>query len=675
MNEATSITPQPLAATEKVARSPIGIERRSTSQRNDQSKTKTLANAQPERRSHRRELEVLWGFMRPQLPLTLQAVGCGALRVGTRLLPSLVALLIFDYVLTRQSLTLAGFTFSPSTLLVLAGGIVVFSLGLDMPLVYLQRLLSERAGQQTIYQMRRASFEKLQRLPASFFQVRSGGKMIMRFIGDMSAVLWLAGRGLVDSLIDAATLAVVLTVFFWLNPLLAAASLLGVPLFLYALRLETHPLREEARSVRKLRSALAGNLQEQFLNATTMRRLADRDKTLADFDGTNVNLRDGLIGLARRGGKLESFATVASTSMSAIILLFGAWLFMHGGGTTGVLAAFFFLSARVLPIFRRLARFNQRYTRALVGLERVVVLLDTEETASQATDVLQPTRTPLEIPEGLIEAREVSFQHTEKRGLVFENLSLQCLPGQLTAIIGAGGSGKSTLAGLLAGHLKPERGGVFVDGQNVSECEPMSLGHALMLIEEDAALFADSLFNNICYGWDWRAEGLNNSRRNQRIREAAQIVGLDGFIESLPKRLKTKAGQRGMRLSGQQRMGIALMRALVRRPALVVIDGAEEIVNQEMIERLRGLLNESDPAKRFLKGIVILGSDPLLGLAADRVAVIEGGRIVECDTVTALHEQADSAFQRLISWRLSRFATLPKLEEAPHSLFKPLNPF
>ncbi|MCA1628754.1 MAG: ABC transporter ATP-binding protein/permease, partial [Acidobacteria bacterium] len=333
-------------------------------------------------------------------------------------------------------------------------------------------------------------------------------------------------------------------------------------------------------------------------------RLADRDKTLADFDATNASLRDGLIALARRGGKLESFATVASASMSAIVLLFGAWLFLRGGGTTGGLAAFFFLSALILPIFRRLARSNQRYNRALIGLERVVVLLDAEETISPTEDARRPTLSPLEVRAGLIEAREVSFKHTEKRGLVFENLSLQCLPGQLTAIIGEGGSGKSTLAALLAGHLKPEQGGVFVDGQNVSECDPVTLGHTLMLIEEDAELFADSLLNNICYGWDWRAEGLNNSRRNQRIREAAQIVGLDGFIESLPKRLKTKAGQRGMRLSGQQRMGIVLMRALVRHPALVVIDGAEEIVNQEMIERLRGLLNESDPAQHFLKGVV-----------------------------------------------------------------------
>ncbi|HXG83620.1 MAG TPA: ABC transporter ATP-binding protein [Pyrinomonadaceae bacterium] len=633
-----------------------------------------------ENRGHGKELAVLWEFMRPQFPLTLQAVLCGLFRTGARLLPSFAAIVVFDYVLKQRALTLAGYSLEATTALVLAGAVVAVALTLEMPLVYFQHLFSEKAGQQTIYTMRQASFEKLQRLPASFFQVRSGGKMILRFIGDMSAILWLAGRGLVDAITDALLLIVVLGILFWLDPLLAAVSLLAVPFFAFGLWMEARPLREEGRGVRRLRSSIAGDLQEQFLLATTTRRLADRDKTLADFDKTSINLRDGMIGLAKLGGKLEGFATVASASMGAIILVFGAWLILEGRNTTGSLAVFFYLGALVFPVFRRLAQFNEHYNRAVIGLERVVYLLEVkeplagEETATEGDS--SNVRPPLEVREGLIEAKGVTFRHTEKRGIVFENLSLVCPPGELTAIVAEDGAGKSTLASLLCGHLATEKGAVIVDGQNIAECDPATLGQTLVLVEEDSELFADNLLNNICYGWNRKAEKLKKAGRDRRVREVAEIVGLDEFIESLPQKYKTKAGQRGMRFSARQRMGIALMRALVRRPALIVIDGAEDFLKPETLGRLRGLLRESDPAKSFLKGIVILTADPLLALSADRVVVLEDGRVAECDTVEALRGKEDSAFYRLVAQRFVPEAASDELAgNISRRLIQRLKPF
>ena len=625
-----------------------------------------------ENRGHSKERAVLWEFMRPQFPLTLRAVLCGLFRTGARLLPSFAAVVVFDYVLKQRALTLAGYTFEAEIALVLAGAVVAVALALEMPLVYFQHLFSEKAGQQTIYTMRRSSFEKLQRLPASFFQVRSGGKMILRFIGDMTAILWLAGRGLVDAITDALLLIVVLGILFWLDPLLAAVSLLAVPFFAFALWMEAQPLREEGRCVRRLRSSIAGDLQEQFLLATTTRRLADREKTLANFDKTSINLRNGMIGLAKRGGKLEGFATVASTSMGAIILVFGAWLILEGRNTTGSLAVFFYLGALVFPVFRRLAQFNEHYNRAIIGLERVVYLLEVEEpfAEEQAAEGDSPNvRPPLEVREGRIEAKGVTFRHTEKRGIVFENLSLVCPPNNLTAIVAEGGAGKSTLASLLTGHLTPEKGAVIVDEQDINECDPTTLGHTLVLVEEDSELFADSLLNNICYGWNWKAEGLDKAGRDERINKVAEIIGLGEFIESLPQKYKTKAGQRGMRFSARQRMGIALMRALVRRPALVVIDGAEDFLKPETLGRLRGLLRETDPTKSFLKGIVILTADPLLALSADRVIVLEDGRVAECDTVEALRDKEDSAFHRHFA---QRFVPEAALEESSGNISRRL---
>jgi ABC-type multidrug transport system fused ATPase/permease subunit len=116
-------------------------------------------------------------------------------------------------------------------------------------------------------------------------------------------------------------------------------------------------------------------------------------------------------------------------------------------------------------------------------------------------------------------------------------------------------------------------------------------------------------------------------------------------------------------------MGIALMRALVRRPALVVIDGAEDFLKPETLGRLRGLLRETDPTKSFLKGIVILTADPLLALSADRVIVLEDGRVAECDTVEALRDKEDSAFHRHF---LQRFVPEAALEESSGNISRRL---
>ncbi len=625
-----------------------------------------------ENRGHRKELEVLWQFMRPQMPLTAKAVFCGVLRTVVILLPSFAAIIVFDYVLKQRVLTLGGYQLETQTELVLAALVIGAALLLAMPLVYYQHLFSEQAGQQTIYKMRQTSYEKLQRLPATFFQVRSGGKMILRFIGDMSAVLWLAGRGLVDALTDVFLIIVVLGILFWLNPLLAAFSLLAVPFFAFSLWFEARRMRDEGRNIRKLRSAIAGDLQEQFLMATTTRRLADKNRELADFDKINHSLRDGLIGLAKRVGKLEGFANVAATSMGAIILIFGAWLILEGRDTTGSLAVFFYLGALIFPVFRRLAQFNEHYNRAVIGMERIVYLLEVEESPSaksSAEDDSQIIRLPLEVRRGRIETKNITFRHTEKRGIVFKDLSLVCPPNSLTAIVAAGGAGKSTLASLLTGQLVAEAGEVKIDGQNIAECEPKSPGQKLVLVEEDSELFADNLRSNICYGWDWKTDGLKNAGRDERIRQAAEIVGLTDFIESLPQKYKTKAGQRGMRLSARQRRKIALMRALVRHPAIIVVDGAEDFLKPETLGRLRELLRETDDSKSFLKSFVILTADPLLALSADWIIVLENGRVAGCGTAEALKTEENSAFQKLIT---QRFVSETVSDKSPESISQDL---
>jgi ABC-type multidrug transport system fused ATPase/permease subunit len=602
----------------------------------------------PVKSSHRHELKILFGFMRPQKLLLLGAGLCGVFRVILQLLPSLLSLLIFDYAVNRKNLVIGEWQIEPDWLIGLAAGLVGLILGLKSLLVYFQRLLAEKAGQTTVYQMRKASYQKLQRLPVSFFQVRNGGKIILRFIGDMNSLLWLAGRGIVDLLVDFVTLLVVLGLMFWLNPLLTFASLFSFPFFLVALWKEGRFILEEGRLVRRMRAELAGNLQEQFNNISTAHSLGDKTKLLKDFEKINVGLRDGLVGLTRRGGKLDALAVVASSLMSGIILLLGAVLVLHGQLTVGELVAFYFLSGIIIPLFRQLARFNQRYNRALAGLERVVALLETEEPAPAKES------TPIAVPNGLIEVRDVSFAHTKKRGQIFEELSLRLEPCKLTAIIGDSGSGKSTLANLLAGRYQPDKGSICLDGQNLTEYSQNSLSKAVAVVEQASELFATSLLSNICYGWDWKKEGLTQQERDERIQNAISLVGFDGFVSGLHKGRKTKAGQRGLRFSNQQRARIALLRAIVRQPPVLIIDGAEGFCNPALLKHLRTLVEMAKYDKNhWLKNVIVLTTDPLQAACAHQIAVLKYGRVFEYGTVPTLVTQESGVFHRLVQTQLN----------------------
>lgn len=620
-----------------------------------------------EPRSHREEWQTLWRFLRPQRPLLIRIGLLGLVQIALRLLPSSGAVLIFDHVLKAQPLPLFGYLIAPDRVLWLTAGVLLGVLAVEMLLVYWQRLWAAQSGERTIHDLRQASFEKLQRLPLPYFQVRNGGKMILRFIGDMSAIGWLAEGGLVTVLIDGLTLALVFALFFWIEPLLAGAVSLVLPCFFWALWREIRPLQVERRAVRQARTDLAGALQEQFLNASATRRLADPDDLRKAFRALNRQVRDGNINLARRGGKLESIATVAAGLIGGGILLLGAWLARHGTLSAGELAAFYYLALLVLPIFGRLARFDQAYNQAMVGLERVVFLLNQDEGVAVYERALAELRPPLRVSHGLLQVRNLTFAHTAKRGLVFENLNLECLPGRITAVVGTIGAGKSSLALLLTGQLKPDAGAISIDAQNLNDCHPRSLRDQLALVEQDVEIFADSLLENICLGWDWRAAGLSKGERNQRVIELATQIDLADFIGTLHRGYKTKAGQRGVRFSAQQRAQIGLLRSLVRHPAILIIDGAEEVCTPTLLAQLRRLLQPTahNPTP-WLKTILLLTADPLVALAADTVAVLADKRIVESGAAQVLLAQPESAFSRLVQ-RHRHVALLMRQLPAPTS--------
>lgn len=599
-----------------------------------------------EERLHVEEWRVLWRFLKPRRRLLLYIGGLGVIHIVLRLLPSFGSVLVFDHALRGQPLSVGGYTILPGQTLWLTAVALIAMMGIEMLLIYWQRLLCAESGESTIRDLREASYEKLLRLPVPFFQIRNGGKMILRFIGDMSAVAWLAEGGLVLTLLDLATLVIVLVLFFWLEPILAVAALLVFPVFVWVLWYALHPLQAERRNVRKARLELAGHLQEQFLNAGAMRLLLKPDRLRKQFRRLNRQVHRGNVNLARRGGWLESISISVSSTMSGVILLFGAWLTLHNVLTVGELFAFYYLALLIFPIFRRLALFDQEYAQAMVGMERVVFLLNQKEITTSPNIESGEQRSPLYITEGRITVHNLDFAHTPKRGFVFRNLNLECPPASITTIVGPVGVGKSSLALLLAGQLAPSAGTICIDGQDILASALLLPENAIALVEQHVELFADTLLTNICMGWDWKKEGLSKPERNQRVEAMARLIGADQFLSSLPKGYRTQAGQRGVRLSPRQRAMVGMLRALVRQPSILLIDGAENFRTSELLATLRSLVRPPDAnlSPPWLKTVVLFTDDPLIAFASDNVIFFNHSGVVESGSPDSMVSNPDSAF-------------------------------
>lgn len=578
---------------------------------------------------HPKEWQLLIRMMIPQLPYTFAAIACGIVSVLLRLIPTLFTIVVFDYVLEGTILRVGAWSLQPGGILAIIGILWLVVLYVQSPAVYGQRLLSTIAGQNTVYRLRRLSYEKLQCLPDAFFQGRSSSKITLRFSSDASAVQWLAGRGGVDTIIDLLMVAAVTGLLFLINAPLTLICLFVLPFYLSELREQLHPLQEEARNLRRTRATIAGDLQEQFLNITTSRRLAHPRIRKSEFEQLNRAMRDGQVHMGNVGGQLDSSATFTLEFTALLIIVVGGLLVLREDTSLGRLVAFYSTAALAFPVFPRLARLNQSYSRAVVGLERIAALM--EEPNEVAPLVYQP----LMIPYGGIAVENVTFAHTEKRGTTLEGLTLTIPPGCMAAVLGAPGAGKSTLAKIIAGQQRPDRGLVCVDGLNLTTVDPMALGQKIVYIEENPTLFAETLRDNITYGWDWQAEGMDSRTRNAHIRTLSRALGVHDFINALPDGYRTKAGQRGWRLSVQQRAGIALLQALVRRPDIVIIDGIDAYGDPALLEKLRRLVREGvgkGSQRLRLKTICYFTTNPLLAAAADHVAVLAHGKIVEAGT-------------------------------------------
>jgi len=500
-------------------------------------------------------------------------------------------------------------------------------------LVYYQRIVSETIGQRMVFEMRLDLYRHLQSLSMRWFREARTGKLMLRLMGDINAVMDMITDGYMRALMDSVTVIAVAVSIFLLNWRLAFIVLLAMPIYVAAFMKLNTRLRSSGRAARRERSELSGHLQEKIAGAVIVKAFAQEDVESGRVETQTGRLRDRLIEKARWGGILSAVANTTVALGAALVLWIGGRDVLAGLMTKGSLMAFYSLSSMLFPPLRRLAKTNETYQASRVSLDRILDFFDDTQPFQERLG-----GPPLQIARGDVAFEHVFFAYTPEKP-VLHDISLRVRAGETVALVGSNGAGKTTLINHLLRFLNPDQGRITIDGQDVQQVDLHSLRRQIGVVTQETFLFSGTILENIRYGLP--------DASDERVVAAARVANAHDFINALPNGFHTDVGERGQRLSGGQLQRIALARAVLGDPRILVLDEATSAVDAES----EALIQEALARLTLGRTTFVIAHRMSTVRRADRIVVMERGRIAEEGRHEELLARAGS-YRRLFAEQL-----------------------
>lgn len=469
-----------------------------------------------------------------------------------------------------------------------------------------------RLGERLLYELRLRVFSHLQRLSIDFYTDERAGRLLTRMTSDVDALQQLFQDGLVNLAVQGLTVLFVTTILFILEPTLALVTVVVVVPALLASTLWFRSASDRSYAVVRDRIAdVLADLSETLQGVRIVTAFNRRRHNVVTHRRIVRRYRDANVVTARQGALYGPSADLLGAIAQLVILLVGGAMVLDDQLSIGTLAAFvLYLTAFFAPI-QQLVQLYSTYQSGQAAVAKLRELLSTEPAVLE-----QPGARPLPPIEGAVELDHVSFGYRADTP-VLSNVTLTIAPGETFALVGATGSGKSTIAKLVTRFHDPTEGAVRIDGIDLREVTFTSLRSQIGVVPQEAFLFAASIRDNVSFG--------RPGASSDDVRAACSAVGLDDLIERLPDGLDTFVHERGVSLSSGERQLLALARAFLARPRVLVLDEATsslDLESETTVERALDAVLEGRTA-------IIIAHRLATAMRADRIAVVDAGEIVE----------------------------------------------
>ncbi|MCL1992598.1 MAG: ABC transporter ATP-binding protein/permease [Spirochaetes bacterium] len=462
--------------------------------------------------------------------------------------------------------------------------------------------------------MRVKVYDKLQSLSMKFYHDKQTGQLMSRVTNDTDRIELLIAHVVPDIIVNFIILIGVAVILFWINPVLAALSLVSVPLLLAISIFFAKKVLPMFRKAQIILGDLKANLQDNISGMKEIQVFNQHEREHKKVEGSARGHANAVLGALKWSASYGSSVQFLSNTGVVVVIAYGGLLVSLGTVPVADIVAFLMYLALFFPPLTALARVNEDMQTALAGAERVFDILEADTDVKEEDNPLV-----IENPKGHIRFDDVSFHYID--GIeVLRNISITIRPGEMVALVGPTGVGKTTFISLVNRFYDPACGTIYLDGHNIKDMELKSLRDSMSNVMQDVFLFNDTVFENIAYGCPGASK--------EKVIAAAKVARAHGFIAEFENGYDTIIGERGVRLSGGQKQRLSIAIAVLRDKPILILDEATASVDVETEKLIQEAMDEVMKNRTT----IIIAHRLSTIKKADKIIVLNGGEVEDIGT-------------------------------------------
>ncbi|MGB2086543.1 MAG: ABC transporter ATP-binding protein [Flavobacteriaceae bacterium] len=484
-------------------------------------------------------------------------------------------------------------------------------------------------GQMIVRDLRGTLFQKLIGFKIAYFDTTAVGRLVTRSVNDIETIASIFSQGLFMIIADFIKMGLVIIVMLWMNWELSLIVFSVLPIIVYATRVFQRSMKKAFEDVRKEIANLNTFVQERISGMKIVQLFGREAIEQETFNAINHRHKKAWLKTVWFNSIFFPVAEISTSVTIGLLVWYGG--FRSIAGIEVSLGTLFLFIQLAQMLFRPLRQIADKFNTLQMGMVAAGRVFDIIATQSNIEDKGQFT--PKQV-EGKISIEKLHFSYLPNED-VLKGIDLEVQPGETIAIVGATGAGKSTLINLISRFYEFNRGDIKIDGHSIRDFSLHNLRSHVALVMQDVFLFADTIFNNITL--------FNAEISREAVIQAAKDIGVHKFIKSLPKGYDYNVQERGVMLSSGQRQLIAFLRAYLSKPTILVLDEATSSVDsfsEELIQKATDRITKE-------KTSIVIAHRLATIKNADRIVVMEKGKIVEIGSHDELLEITDGAYQKL----------------------------